>query len=200
MFDTTAIIEFEFQTPEGPKLAKLRFPTDEQWADRSRRKKVTQRNLGRGQTQIEPTDYSHVDADLFAAVRQEGSADLDDYEAQMMLERISYAEVIDLEHQGNQYRITLATAAGDTTHVVRVPSAKEIMEYRRTFARVVDKPYGRQEIVINLPAAGACYNALSVSTEGYKSTVPLPHKSAVVRAAIDAVESATGDSGPVNFR
>lgn len=200
MFDTKAIIEFEIPTPEGPKLAKLRFPTDEEWADRSRRKRVMQRNLGRGQTQIEPIDYSSVDAELFAAIRQEGSADLDAYEAQMMLERISYAEVIDLEHQGGQYRVTLATAAGDATHVVRVPSAKEIMEYRRTFARVVDKPYGRQEIVINLPAAGACYNALAVSTEGYKSTVPLPHKSAVVRAAIDAVESASGDNGPVNFR
>lgn len=197
MFDTTKTIEFEIPTPEGPKIAKLRFPTDDEWADRSRRKKVMQRNLGRGQTQIEPIDYSSVDFDLFRAVRQDGSADLDAYEAQMMFERISYAEVIDLERQGGQYRITLATAAGDTTHVVKVPSAREIMEYRRNFARVVDKPYGRQEIVINLPASGACYNSLAVSTEGYASSVPLPHKSAIVRAAIDAVESATGEDGPV---
>jgi hypothetical protein len=201
MFNAKAIIEFEIPTSEGMKLAKLRMPTDQEWADRSRQKKIVQRNVGRGQTQIEQVDYSSVDLALFAAIKQEGSAEIDGYEAQMLLDRISYAEVIDLERHGGQYRITLATAAGDTVHLVRVPSAKEIMEYRRSFARVVDLPYGRQQIVINLPAAGSCYDSLSPAIEGYSDSVPLVHKSAVVRAAIDAVEQATGDDGGrVNFR
>lgn len=201
MFNNKAIIEFEIPTPEGAKLAKLRWPTDAEWSARSHKRKVIQKNIGRGQTQIEQQDYSAVDLELFNAVKTEDSAELDAFEAQMLLERISYAEVIDLERQGNQYVITLATAAGDTKHTLRVPSAREIMEHRRGFARVVDLPYGRQQIIINLPVAGETYDKLKVSTEEYKDdAVPVVHKSAVARAALDAVESATGDDGRVNFR
>lgn len=199
MFNTKAIIEFEIPTAEGMKLAKLRWPTDEEWAARSLKRKIIQKNIGRGQTQIESVDYSAVDLELLNTVAQEGSAELDGYEAQMLLERISHAEVIDLERQGGQYKITLATAAGDTAHMLKVPSAREIMEHRRSFARVVDLPYGRQQIIVNLPAAGSTYDKLWDAAEGYTGSVPLVHKSAVVRAAIDAVESSTGDDSRVNF-
>jgi hypothetical protein len=36
------------------------------------------------------------------------------------------------------------------THLLKMPSAKDVFEYRRGFARVLDLPYNRQELIINL--------------------------------------------------
>lgn len=200
MFNTKATIEFEIPGENGSKVARLRFPTDQEWASRSMRKKIIQRNVGRGTTQIEQVDHSNVDFDIFNQVKQEDSAEIDAYEAQMILDKIAYAEVIEFESGAGEYIITLATAVGDTTHRLRIPTAKEIMQYRRSFARVADLPHGKQQISINLEAVTPLYDALKKSAEGYSADVPIIHKSAVLRAAVDAVEQVSGDDGRVNFR
>jgi hypothetical protein len=200
MFNSKAIIEFVIPGEAGEKIARLRFPTDQEWASRSMRKKIIQRNVGRGTTQIEQIDYSNVDLEIFNLLKQEDSAEVDAYEAQMILDKISYAEVIEFETGAGEYIITLATAVGDTTHKLRIPSAKEIMQYRRGFARVSDLPHGKQQISINLEAVTPLYDALKKSVDGYSAEVPIIHKSAVLRAAVDAVEQVSGDDGRVNFR
>ena len=43
---------------------------------------------------------------------------------------------------------------GLTTHLLRMPSAKDVIEYRRGFARVLDLPFNKQQLKINLAAAG----------------------------------------------
>jgi hypothetical protein len=48
---------------------------------------------------------------------------------------------------------------GLTAHVVRMPSAKDVIEYRRGFARVLDLTYNRQELTINLRAGGLYHRA-----------------------------------------
>lgn len=38
-----------------------------------------------------------------------------------------------------------------------MPSAKDVFEYRRGFARLLDLPFGRQEVTINIGSAAALF-------------------------------------------
>ncbi len=55
------------------------------------------------------------------------------------------------------------------------PSARRVIEYRSGSLRSVDLPYGRQEITVNLAAAGALYTKLCEASEGYAGAVPMIH-------------------------
>jgi hypothetical protein len=59
-----------------------------------------------------------------------------------------------------------------------------VKDYQRGFARVVDMPFGRQELTINIRPAGTLYKALVISTEGYAGDVPTIHQGLAVKAAI----------------
>jgi hypothetical protein len=72
------------------------------------------------------------------------------------------------------------------THLLQMPSAKDVFDYRRSFARVLELPYNRQEITINLRAAGDLYEKLIEATEGY---APIIHQGVAVTAAIDALDA-----------
>jgi len=45
-----------------------------------------------------------------------------------------------------------------------MPSAKDVFEYRRGFARLLDLPFGRQEVTINIGSAAALYKKLAFVT------------------------------------
>lgn len=99
---------------------------------------------------------------------------------------------------GDAFRVTLRVLGGTASHVLRMPSAKDVFEYRRGFARVLDLPYNRQELIINLAPAAALYKKLVESTEGYASDVPVIHQAVAVKAAIDALDGAFEDSSDPN--
>ena len=88
---------------------------------------------------------------------------------------------------------------GLTAHLLRMPSAKDVIEYRRGFARVLDLPFNKQELTINLAAAGSLYQKLTQSTEGYAGAVPIIHQAVAVKAAIDALEAGFQEDRPANF-
>jgi hypothetical protein len=69
-----------------------------------------------------------------------------------------------------------------------MPSAKDVFEYRRGFARVLDLPYNRQELIINLAPAATLFKKLVESSEGYSGDVPIIHQAVAVKAAIDALD------------
>ena len=51
---------------------------------------------------------------------------------------------------------------GLTAHVLRMPSAKDVIEYRRGFASVLDLLFNKQELTINLARAGGCTRSLLI--------------------------------------
>jgi hypothetical protein len=63
----------------------------------------------------------------------------------------------------------------------------------------VDLPYGKQEITVNLAAAGALYDKLRDETEGYTANVPVIHKAVAVKAAIDALDMAFQEDRDANL-
>jgi hypothetical protein len=73
-----------------------------------------------------------------------------------------------------------------------MPSQKEILDYRRAAVSVVDGRR-RQEIRINLRAAGDLYDKLKTGVDGYVSEVPIIHKSAVVSELLATFRSEEDD-------
>ena len=84
------------------------------------------------------------------------------------------------------------------THVLKMDSAKGMTEYRRGFARVLDLPYNRQELTINLTAAGALYKKLITTTKGYAGHAPIMHQAVAVKASIDALDAGFQEPGDPN--
>jgi hypothetical protein len=190
MFDATRPISINLRTPDGVKTVRVRFPTDEEWIDRQRRRKVIVKQLGRGVSETIVANGEDVDAALLAKIRSEAEPEIDAFEAMKVVEQLSQADVDDVVPAGDSFRVTLRVLGGTTEHVVRMPSARDVFDYRRSFARVLDLPYGRQELTINLGPASTLYKKLVESTEGYAGEVPVIHQAVAVKAAIDALDAA----------
>jgi hypothetical protein len=197
MFDAARPITVNLRTPEGVKTIRVRFPSDEDWIERQRRRKVLIKQLGRGVSETIISGGEDADAALLAKVR-EGEGEVDPFEANRIVEQLSQAEVDDVVQTGDSFRVTLRVLGGVVTHLLKTPSAKDVFEYRRGFARVLDLPYNRQELTINLGAAGALYEKLITATEGYAGEAPIIHQAVAVKAAIDALDAGFQESAVPN--
>jgi hypothetical protein len=71
-----------------------------------------------------------------------------------------------------------------------MPSAKDVFEYRRGFERLLDLPFGRQEVTIDIGYAAVLYKKLITATEGYTGDMPIIHQAVAVKAASDAMDTA----------
>jgi hypothetical protein len=198
MFDATKPITMNLRSPEGLKSIRVRFPSDDEWIERQRRRKVTIKQLGRGVSETIIGNAEDADATLLAKIREGDGPEVDPFEASRIVEQLSQADVDDVVSSGDGFRVTLRVLGGTVTHLLRMPSAKDVFEYRRSFARVLDLPYNRQELTINLAAAGALYKKLATSTEGYTGDAPVIHQAVAVKAAIDALDAAFQDSADPN--
>lgn len=200
MFDAKQPITIHLRTPDGVKPIRIRFPTDEEWIDRQKKRKVIVKQLGRGVSETTIPDSAEADAALLAKIRvpEENASEVDAFEASRIIEQLSQADVDDVVQVGDGFRVTLRVLGGTVSHILRMPSAKDVFEYRRGFARVLDLPYNRQELIINLAPAGALFKKLLESSEGYTGDVPIIHQAVAVKAAIDALDGAFQESGDPN--
>ena len=197
MFDVAKPITVNLRTPEGVKTIRVRFPSDEDWIERKRRRKVIIKQLGRGVSETIISGGEDADAALLAKIR-EGDGEVDPFEANRIVEQLSQAEVDDVVQTGDSFRVTLRVLGGVVTHLLEMPSAKDVFEYRRGFARVLDLPYNRQELVINLAPAATLFRKLIQSSEGYAGDVPIIHQAVAVKAAIDALDAVFQETGDPN--
>jgi hypothetical protein len=200
MFDTKQPITIHLRTPEGVKPVRVRFPTDDEWIERQKKRKVIVKQLGRGVSETTIPDSAEADAALLARIRvpEENALEVDAFEASRIIEQLSQADVDDVAQVGDGFRVTMRVLGGTVSHALRMPSAKDVFEYRRGFARVLDLPYNRQELIINLAPAAALYEKLVDSTEGYAGDVPIIHQAVAVKAAIDALDGAFEESSDPN--
>ncbi len=198
VFDATRPVAFQMPTPTGPKTVRVRFPSDEEWIERQRRRKVLIKDLGRNVRETTMPGGEDVDAALLAKIREEGP-EVDPFEASKIIEELSYCVVDDVVPVTDGYRISLRVPGAVTVMLLRMPSQKDITEYRRGFARLLDLPFGRQELTLNLRVAGDLYKKLVLAAEGYAGDAPLIHQSVAVKAAIDALESAFAADRDADF-
>jgi len=199
MFDANQTITLNLRAPGGTKTIRVRFPSDEEWIERQRRRKVIIKQLGRGVSETIIGQAEDTDAALLARIRLDTNGpDVDPFEASRILEQLSQADVDDVVQEGDAFRVTLRVLGGTVTHLLKMPSAKDVFEYRRGFARVLDLPYNRQELTINLGPAGALFKKLLESSEGYSGDVPIIHQAVALKAVIDALDAAFQESGDPN--
>jgi len=198
VFDSTRPIALQLRTPTGVKTVRVRFPSDEEWAERQRRRKVVIKQLGRGVSETIIGNAEDADAALLARISDGEGPEVDPFEASRIIEQLSQAEVDDVVQAGDSFRVTLRVLGGVVMHLLKMPSAKEVFEYRRGFARVLDLPYNRQELTINLAAAGTLYKKLITATEGYAGEAPIIHQAVAVKAAIDALDAGFQENADPN--
>jgi hypothetical protein len=196
LFDAGREISIRIPGPSGMKTAVVRFPTDQEWADRAAAQKLVIRQLGRDQTTTEPIGAEAKDLDLFQAIRidQDGAV-FDQYEASLVISRISRSEAGEPIMDGATYRIPLTVPGAQTEHVLRVPTVAQVAQYRRASATAVTTRRGMSEIRTRLQPAGDLYDDLFVSVSGYAGAVPLIHKSAVLSELLREIDSLIDGDG-----
>ena len=199
MFDAKRPITINLRTPGGVKTVRVRFPSDDEWIARQRRRKVLVKQLGRGVSETTVANSEDVDAALLASIREGAEPELDPFEAMKVVEQLSLAEVDDVVPAGDSFRVTLRVLGTTTVHVINMPSAKDVFEYRRGFARLLDLPFGRQEVSINIASAAALYKKLATATEGYVGDVPIIHQAVAVKAAIAAMDAAVAEDAEASY-
>jgi hypothetical protein len=199
LFDAGRPIAINLRAPDGVKTIRVRYPTDAEWTERQRRRKAIIKQLGRGMSETTVANGEEVDAALVAKIRTEETPEIDAFEAMKVVEQLATAEVDDVVPDGDSLRITLRVLGATTVHVLKMPSQKDVVDHRRAFARVLDLPYGRQELRINIAPVATLYKKLATSAEGYVGEVPIVHQAVAVKAAIDALEAEFGEERDATF-
>jgi len=199
VFDASRPITINLRTPGGVKTVRVRFPSDDEWIARQRHRKVLVKQLGRGISETTVANGEDVDAALVAKIREGEAPELDPFEAMKVVEQLSLAEVDDVVSSGDVFKVTLRVLGATTVYMLKMPSAKDVFEYRRGFARLLDMPFGRQEVTINIGSAAALYKKLVTATEGYVGEVPIIHQAVALKAAIDAMDTAFAEDRDASF-
>ena len=179
----------------GEKTCEVRFPSDEEWCAWARAQRTVRHFLGRGKSQSEDVDLPKINAELFAKIRTDKDGpEFDDAEAGMVIGRIERCTIASVEREGINYRIGMKVPGARVTHVLRMPTAKEMQDHERASTSVVA---ARRSVETRafLEPSGALYDKLHVSHDGYAGAVPIVHKSAAVSEVIGylAIE---GDADP----
>jgi len=196
VFNAANQFEIHLRSAQGSKTVKVRFPTDEEWIERQRRRKVIIKYLGRGVSETTVPNSEETDAALVAKLRlDEDGPEVDPFEASRIVEQLSQAEVDETIREAGGFRVLLRVPGGTTVHVLGMPSERDVIQFRRAFARILDLPHNRQEISTNLRAAGELYQKLCQQTEGYADGVPIVHQAVAVNAVIEASQPGPEDTG-----
>lgn len=188
VFDSHREIEYRMKTETDPKNILVRLPTDDEWAERQRTRKVMRKSIG-SMSQID-VDSRKADEELYQKIRLEGSPDLDTEEAQFIVKLVTLSEVIDLTPTDNTCEVLLNVPKAQVKHIVKWPSKKDVMKFQSDSGAIYDMNYGRQLIKVDPKPAGTLYNKYLISTEGYSNgSVPLMHKEAVMAAVLQFAEA-----------
>jgi hypothetical protein len=181
----------------GEKRCTVRFPNDEEWCHWARKQRSVRRVLGRGKSQTDEIGLDDLNAELFDRIRidKDGGAAFDQAEAGMVIGKIERAAITGVDREGNNFRIELKVPGAETSHVLRMPTAKEMQEHERASTSVI---VGRrqQEIRAFLEPSGLLYDKLHVSSSGYAGATPIVHKSAVITELLAQLAIAEDDEFP----
>ena len=199
VFDATRPVAINLRGPDGVKTVRVRFPSDDEWAERQRRRKVIVKQLGRGISETTIQNGEEIDAALLAKIRTEETPEVDAFEAQKVIEQLATCDVDDVVLTGDAFRVTLRVLGATTTILLKMPSAKDVNQHRRGFARVLDLPFNRTELTVNVRAGGELYKKLMEAVEGYSGDVPIIHQAVAVKAAIDALDASFQEDRDANF-
>ena len=70
VFDASRPIAINLRTPGGVKTVRVRFPSDDEWITRQRRRKVLVKQLGRGISETTVANGEDVEIDPCEAMKR----------------------------------------------------------------------------------------------------------------------------------
>ena len=192
MFDTKTKIDIPAPYRLGDEKLSVRWPTDAEWAARARARKIIIKRLGRGKSETKVPEPGEADLTLYSAISLNGSPEITAAEAAMVLEAMAQATVTGVAIDQGAATIEMETMAGHVTHKAKIPTADQILQWRRGAYRMIDLQYGHQEIRTNPEAGAQLWDACEGKSEDYANGVPGLHKDAAIRALIDYIDQNWG--------
>ncbi len=189
LFDLEKPIKAKVVRPDGDVLITLRYPSNEQWIERSRRRKIRTRNLGGGKSQSIPQSPDPQDAELVNSLRIDESPEVDEYEAKRILDSLGSVQ-IDEEpvREGSIIRVPMRARGIDLVHALRIPTERERGSFLESSGIPVISHGSIDTYGFNLGAAEATYRQLCQESIGYKGMVPVPHMLAAINAAFEFID------------
>jgi hypothetical protein len=194
MFDSSIPYELYIRSG-GDRKARLRFPTDAELIERTRKMRPVRRDLGRSRSQFDVPNLTDVNADLFTLLRNPDDTEaVEKEDASAFIGKLLRADVVDSYRAGDQFVVDLVVAAGhQVRHTLRMPTQRDLLDYGRQSVRTIDSRR-THDMRFSLEPAGALWDKLQVSTEGYKNgSVPIVHKDAALLEVMALMEVEDAD-------
>jgi len=198
MFNSAA----EFEIPilsGGVKKCVCRFPTDEEWCQLTRKRKVLRESIGRGKSQSRVLGAEASAAELFAKIRidQDGQA-FDEAEASAAISKLERCRVVSCEREGDAFRIIMNVPGGVVVHLIKIPLQSDLMAFSRAAAPPIIEGRRSQEIRTFLEPSGELWAKIGTAVSGYAegSTVPINHKDAAITELLTQLDAANEGEDP----
>ena len=179
----------------GDKIALVRFPADQEWIERQRHRILLLKDLGRGNTRIDPQPAPEADVALYQAIRLDGSADLDQDEIEVVIAHLEEAQVLSCDRDSSGFTVVLRTPFGEKRYDLRVPSFKDLMAFRRSRASTQSLPFNTTRIKVNIAAGAHLFDQVAREQQ----EVPVIWKAKVADAVNSVIEGMVGGSDPADF-
>jgi hypothetical protein len=189
-FDRSAEFHLSLRLPDG-KLTEiaLRYPTDEEAETRRRAVKHVTTNLGRGTLEGRAVPALDVDKRIYEAAKLNGSPDIDEDTASLLLDRLSQCQVRDVKFEGAKAVVSLKVLGGLVTHRLQIPSPKQVrlMQDAATHTRTL--PHSRFEQRHSLLPPAKLWEECQGESEDYANGIPLGHKDVAIRAVVEQLDN-----------
>lgn len=195
MFNSKA----EFEVPilsGGEKRCVLRYPTDAEWCEAARKRKVLRESIGRGKSQSRLLGAEASAADLFAKIRlDKDGAPFDEAEAAAAVAKLERCRIISCKREGDAFTIMMAVSGGQVVHRLKIPLQSDLMAFSRAAAPPIIDGRRSQEIRTFLEPSGELWAKIGTAESGYAegSAVPITHKDAAITELLVQLDAADAD-------
>jgi len=192
MFDTSAEIELGMNLQSGAKSVVVRWPTDEEWAARSRNRKFVIHRLGRGISETIPPKPSEHDLALYRRIALNGAPDLTMGEAFQVAESIATCSVTNVEVEGDNVTVDMNILTGPVQHKIKMPTMDAMVTFKTAGFKILDLPFNQQQLTLLIEPGAKLWDQCQGSSTDYTGAVPAIHKDAAMRAIQDVVDRNLG--------
>ena len=193
MFDAKAEIELGMHLQAGQKSVLVRWPTDEEWAARAAKRKIIFRRLGRGMSETVTPEPGEADVALYEKIALNGAPTVTKGEAYQIAETLCAVTATGVTVDGDRATVTLSVLTGQVSHNLKIPTADQVIQFRRSAFRMFDLPFNTQELRLKAEAGAAMWDACGGKSDDYAGgIIPAIHKDAAARAIVEFLDRNLG--------